>query len=114
MSVRGGLRCRKWGHPWDDIPDEDVDARRPFGSTHLPVLGEHCPQCGTSKFEEYRRNGRLNRRTYDYPDDYKALGLELREFQQQGETRGRAVNRRFLMERGLVKAPAKFTAPRKK
>lgn len=101
------LTCRKFGHPWYEYPATERPAVI-FPSTSLPVIALRCDLCGTERFDEYRRNGQLNRRRYLYQDAYKAFGEELKDMRREGETAGQAATRRFLMERGLIQAPARL------
>lgn len=107
-----GLMCRKVNHPWVELPDEEVPGDI-FAGTTLIKIGWGCSQCGSIRVELYRRNGVLDDRRYRYPDSYKELGKELKESQRANETRGQTVNRRFLMERGLIREPARFAQKRR-
>lgn len=107
-----GLLCRKINHPWAELPDEEVPGDI-FAGTSLIKIGFGCNQCGSIRVDVYRRNGTLAGRQYRYLDSYKELGKELKESQRANETRGQTVTRRFLMERGLIREPARFAQKRR-
>lgn len=105
------LRCSKINHPWDTLAAEDVPAEIFAGSTNVRV-GYECPRCGSVKVEEFTRTGRFIRRAYRYTPAYKALGVELREAKRSNETRGQIATRRFLLDLGLIREPARFAPKR--
>jgi hypothetical protein len=59
------LRCRTFGHSWDDIPVTESD---PDGHS----FWLRCVNCATVRRDVFDRHyGHLLRRKYDYPDDYQ-------------------------------------------
>lgn len=108
-----GLLCRKINHPWAELPADEVPGDI-FAGTTLIKIGFACPQCGSIRVDVYRRNGTLAGRQYRYEDAYKDLGREIKEAQRADETRGQAVTRRFLMERGLIREPARYRVAKRR
>lgn len=61
------LKCRSWGHMWDDY--------RPLGRDHGDfVLTLRCDRCATERVDTLDSAGDVIRRSYEYPEDYKITG----------------------------------------
>lgn len=61
------LKCRSWGHMWDDY--------RPLGRDRGDyVLTLRCDRCATERVDTLDSAGDVIRRNYEYPEDYKISG----------------------------------------
>lgn len=102
------LRCRKINHPWNEMEKGEPWMKpKPFGGRRLPVVAYKCPGCDSERYDEFRLNGLLNARNYWWNPEYEELNKSLREQRVEGEPRSQGINRIYLMERGLIKAPPK-------
>jgi hypothetical protein len=71
MQHREYVRCRTFGHSWDDIPVTETD---PDG----PQFWLRCVNCHSVRRDTFHRmTGELIRRKYDYPDHYQLSGDEV-------------------------------------
>ena len=63
------LRCRVYGHSWDQIPAilGDPDYMRLF--RWYDVL--RCVHCGCERYDGVNNNGTVGQRSYRYPDGYQ-------------------------------------------
>lgn len=60
------VQCRLLGHAWENFI--------PFGNARKLTgygLTLRCTRCGTERFDEVNNLGGLDRRRYDYPEDYR-------------------------------------------
>lgn len=65
------VRCRTFGHSWDDIP---VTESHPDGHS----FWLRCVHCATLRKDVFdRRYGELLHRVYEYPDHYQLAGDEV-------------------------------------
>lgn len=62
------VKCRSWGHEWDDF----MPLRRRAGWGTL--LSLRCSRCGTERHDTIDAQGDLSAREYKYPENYKAAG----------------------------------------
>jgi len=62
--------CKTFGHAWEQAP-----ASLPSKVKRGFVL--RCSRCWTVRHDHVVAGGVLDRRTYDYPEDYKMEGVKL-------------------------------------
>lgn len=64
------LRCRAYGHSWDQIPSSlaavPLDRRMFFWYDVL-----RCVVCGTERYDGVDINGQVQNRSYNYPHGYQ-------------------------------------------
>lgn len=97
MKKRDYVRCRTFGHSWDDIP---VTESHPDGHS----FWLRCVHCATVRKDVFdRRYGELLLRQYDYPDGYRLAEDEL-------PTRAEFRLRLFDLAQGLADRRAKRAA----
>ncbi len=69
------LRCRTYGHAWDEVPASMVSlTKRMVGGFQLHL---RCTRCTTLRHDVYNLVGHLAARYYEYPEGYQhAVGSE--------------------------------------
>lgn len=60
------LRCRLYGHAWDEF--YPIDLARPVAGWRLSL---RCTRCTTERHDLIGRTGDLEGRRYAYPEDYR-------------------------------------------
>lgn len=74
------LRCRTYGHSWDEFYPDDLD--RPATGWRLSL---RCVRCAAERHDVIGRLGSIEGRRYVYPDGYrlaKAERLDRAEYRQ--------------------------------
>lgn len=99
MNSNQLIRCRIFGHAWDEVSIGAVtdDYVSPVG--YREVLALKCMRCGTARIDSWNRWGGLGGRRYIYDEDYKQLNLDLRENHKPDESARDAAKKRYLAAR---------------
>jgi|SRR5215831_6997076 len=64
------VRCRSYGHAWDEFAPIDLDA-----PTYGWRLSLRCLRCGTERHDNLDFKGKLMGRRYIYPQGYSQKGI---------------------------------------
>lgn len=71
LTVRAEyLRCRTWGHAWEEFIPRGMRVR--WGEL-FPL---RCVRCGTERFDVINALGQLGQRRYVHPEDYSLAADE--------------------------------------
>lgn len=62
------LKCRTFGHSWDEIPETLADEA--YMQLFRWYMVARCVSCGTERYEGIQADGRVGQRSYKYPDRY--------------------------------------------
>lgn len=63
------VRCRSWGHQWDDF--QPLRRRAAWGT----LLSLRCERCSTQRHDTIDSRGEVSSRQYVYPEGYEVAGL---------------------------------------
>jgi hypothetical protein len=100
------LRCRIFGHAWDEVPVGAVIDSYTTPLSHKIVIALQCMRCKTARIDSWNRWGALGGRKYIYPDDYKSLNEDLREHHKAEDTSWIEAKKRYLKARAKDQTPA--------
>lgn len=67
------IRCRTFGHAWDDVnptDDEAEDFDLLYSGTNHSLLVANCTRCGNHRSDVVNSTGSLVNRRYTYPEGY--------------------------------------------
>lgn len=62
------LKCRTYGHSWDQIPSTLADPEYQRMYAWYDIL--RCVTCGTERYDGVLPSGEVDTRAYKYPDGY--------------------------------------------
>lgn len=80
------VRCRTYGHSWDEYTPLTRPSRVFNWQTHL-----RCTRCQTQRHDSYNARGEVEQREYVYPDGYSlAEKMTRAEFRLELRRRARA------------------------
>src|SRR4051812_46436093 len=93
------LRCRIFGHAWDEVSIGAVidEFRAPLG--YREVVALKCMRCEAVRIDAWNRLGTLGNRRYIYDDGYKQLGDSLRGNTKPGTSTFLTAKKRYLAAR---------------
>lgn len=90
------LRCRVYGHAWDQIPPTLADPEYQKLFAWYDVL--RCISCATERYDGIVLGGRVDNRSYKYPDGY-AVSFTLTRAAARAEYMRRTRTSRAIKER---------------
>lgn len=100
MGIQDGmLKCRIFGHAWDEVPIGAVtDDYYPITGYRI-VVALKCMRCGTARIDAWNRWGGLGARKYLYEDGYKELNSSLREDASGDDSSWTTAKKRYIKAR---------------
>jgi hypothetical protein len=80
------LRCRTFGHAWEEIPTTLADPA--YMQLWRWYMTARCTSCATERYEGIANDGSIGQRSYKYPDRY-SLSFTLKRADARLEYLGR-------------------------